>query len=70
MSEQCASCKSSRLEAASLFSAALVLQRASGWKKATSGAVEVTCRVCLDCGVIDRLMAADLEKLAKSVPAE
>lgn len=50
-----------------MFSASLVLQRATGWKKATSGAVEVTCRVCLDCGAIDRLMAADLEKLAKSV---
>jgi hypothetical protein len=67
MSEECSSCKSVRLEPAALFSASLVLQRATGWKKATSGAVEVTCRVCLDCGAIDRLMAADLEKLAKSV---
>ncbi len=66
MSEQCPSCKSERLEPAALFGAALVLQRASGWKKATSGA-EVACRVCIDCGAIDRLVA-DVEKLAKMVP--
>jgi hypothetical protein len=66
MPEQCPSCKSERLEAAALFSAAIVLQRASGWKKATSGAAEVHCRVCLDCGAIDQLRT-DGPKLAKSV---
>jgi hypothetical protein len=66
MSETCLSCKSARLESASLISAAIVLDRASGWKKATTGACQVKCRVCLDCGAISHLNA-DPEGLAKSV---
>lgn len=66
MSEQCGACKSSRLEPAELFSAALVPTNASGWKKAVGGA-QVLCRVCLDCGAIDQLRA-DVERLRKMLP--
>lgn len=62
MSESCSSCKSTRLEPA-LLATAIVLERASGWKKATQAA-RVSCRVCLDCGVIDRF-STDPAKLAK-----
>jgi hypothetical protein len=66
MAEQCSSCASPRLEPATLLSAAVVLQRASAWKKAVGGAAEVSCRVCLDCGAIDQLKA-NAETLQKSV---
>ncbi len=65
MSEQCGACKSERLEPAALASF-VVLQRATSWKKATGGSA-VTCRVCLDCGAIDRL-TADTVKLQKMLP--
>jgi len=66
LAEQCEACKSTKLEPATLISAALQLDHASTWKKVTAGAT-VSCRVCLDCGAIDRLRA-DVERLRNMLP--
>lgn len=66
MAEQCEACTSTKLEPATLVSAALQPDRASTWKKVSAGAV-VSCRVCMDCGAIDRLRA-DVERIRNMLP--
>lgn len=54
MTKQCA-CGSSRLEKATLESAALRLEAASTMKKVFNTGGVVSCDVCLDCGAIHNL---------------
>ncbi len=64
MSDACTACQSSRLEEATLMSAAIQPVRASAFRKALAGA-EVKARVCLDCGNVDQIRAdvATLKKM-------
>jgi hypothetical protein len=65
MGERCQSCQSERLEEARLVSAGIVPERAGLVAKIQAPA-EVSVRVCLDCGAVDRLRA-DAAKLRKMV---
>ena len=63
MSDSCPACQSTRLEEATLMSAAIQPVRASAFRKALAGA-EVKARVCLECGNVDRIRA-NVETLKK-----
>lgn len=65
MTDICASCGSTRLEAGILMGAAVQLERAPVLAKVLAGA-EVKARICIDCGNIDQLRA-DVEKLQKGL---
>lgn len=59
----CPACRSSRVEAGTLASAALWLDRQSALSKAFGG-VQVQVRACLDCGHLAlHAPPADLQKL-------
>jgi len=66
MSEKCPSCSSSRVEPAKIESAAIRLDRASTLKKVFNVGGEISCSVCLECGVLFGLRG-DPAALAKAL---
>jgi hypothetical protein len=63
----CPSCGSANLEAATLVSTAITLQRSSTVKKVFNSGGQVLCDVCMDCGMLHRLRGQP-EELKKLLP--